>query len=185
MKEIQQPKKQPEIIRKRISEQAIILASQKGISGVSIQNVATGAGISKGGVFHHFANKQILIEAMISEVLFHLDRKVEDFIENDPIEYGKFTRAYILIAFMSPIDELVSLWSALAMTMITDATSNIFFKQWLQTKLEKYQSTDSSIELELIRLATDGLWIQRITEVIDHESSLKYKNILLKKTYLT
>ncbi|MDC4761550.1 TetR/AcrR family transcriptional regulator, partial [Acinetobacter baumannii] len=73
MQKIQQPKKQPEIIRKNIIEQAIILASEKGTSGVSIQNVANGAGITKGGVFHHFANKQILVEAMISEIISHLD----------------------------------------------------------------------------------------------------------------
>ncbi|EXE63894.1 hypothetical protein J582_4302, partial [Acinetobacter sp. 1566109] len=33
MKEIRQQKKQPEVIRKRILEQATILVSQKGISG--------------------------------------------------------------------------------------------------------------------------------------------------------
>lgn len=41
MKKIQQPKKQPELIRKRILEQTAILISQKGISNVSIQNIAT------------------------------------------------------------------------------------------------------------------------------------------------
>ena len=62
MKEIRQQKKQPEVIRKRILEQATILVSQKGISGVSIQNIATAVGITKGGIFHHFPNKEILIE---------------------------------------------------------------------------------------------------------------------------
>ena len=59
MKEIRQQKKQPEVIRKRILEQATILVSQKGISGVSIQNIATAVGITKGGIFHHFPNKEI------------------------------------------------------------------------------------------------------------------------------
>ena len=36
---MQQPKKQPELIRKRIIEQAIILASENGTQAVSIQNV--------------------------------------------------------------------------------------------------------------------------------------------------
>ena len=55
---MQQPKKQPEIIRKRILEQAATLVSQKGISGVSIQNIATAVGITKGGIFHHFLIKK-------------------------------------------------------------------------------------------------------------------------------
>lgn len=95
MKKIQQPKKQPELIRKRILEQAIMLAAEKGTSGVSIQNVATGAGITKGGVFHHFANKEILLEEMIKEILFYLDREVENIISHDSVEYGKLTRAYL------------------------------------------------------------------------------------------
>lgn len=184
MQKIQQPKKQPEIIRKNIIEQAIILASEKGTSGVSIQNVANGAGITKGGVFHHFANKQILVEAMISEIISHLDRKVEALIAEDDTQYGKFTRAYINTAFMSQIDGLVSPWSALNMTMISDQTFNTMFGTWLKEKLKQYSSTDSHDELEFIRLASDGLWLQTITEIIDIETSLKYKNKLIERTYL-
>ena len=69
MKEIRQQKKQPEVIRKRILEQATILVSQKGISGVSIQNIATAVGITKGEVFHHFPNKKNLIEEMFNQII--------------------------------------------------------------------------------------------------------------------
>lgn len=184
MKEIQQPKKQPELIRKRIIEQAIILASQKGTAGISIQNVATGAGITKGGVFHHFANKQILIEAMIHEIMSHLDHEVEQLIAKDDVEFGKFTRAYIKTAFMSQIGDLVSPWSALAMTMVTDPTFNAILGQWFRTKLDQYNTSDHHRELEFIRLATDGLWLQSITEIIDRETTEHYQNDLIEKTYV-
>ncbi|WOE32007.1 MULTISPECIES: TetR/AcrR family transcriptional regulator [unclassified Acinetobacter] len=184
-KDIQQPKKQPEMIRKRILEQSIILASEKGTSHISIQNIANGVGISKGGVFHHFANKQILIEAMITEIIDHLDRKVESLIANDKIEYGKLTRAYINITFISEIDGLISPWSALAMTMITDHTFNAMFGKWFQDKLKYYTTTDHHPELALIRLATDGLWLQSITGIINSVSCLQYKNDLIQRTYLT
>ena len=77
MKEIRQQKKQPGVIRKRILEQATILVSQKGISGVSIQNIATAVGITKGGVFHHFPNKKNLIEEMFNQIILDLDQTVE------------------------------------------------------------------------------------------------------------
>lgn len=184
MKEIQQPKKQPEVIRKRIIEQAIILASEKGTSSISIQNVAIGAGVTKGGVFHHFANKQILIEEMISEIMNHLDRKVENLIANDDTEYGKFTRAYIETSFMSDIDGLNSPWSALAMTMITDTAFNVKFGEWLKNKIEQYKSSDQYVELEFIRLATDGLWLQNMTKIIDDDYCKKLKTDLINRTYL-
>lgn len=183
MKEIKQQKKQPELIRKRIIEQTIMLASEKGPSGISIQSVANGVGITKGGVFHHFANKEILLEAMVHEIIRHLDRKIEDLISNDDIGYGKFTRAYIHTAFMTEIDGLISPWSALAMTLITDKTFSTILDQWIKEKLELYSETDQHPELEFIRLATDGLWLQDITDIIDKESCLKYKNDLLARTY--
>ncbi|OTG81861.1 TetR family transcriptional regulator [Acinetobacter sp. ANC 4558] len=185
MKEIQQSKKQPHIIRKRILEQAIILASQRGISGISIQNVANGAGVTKGGVFHHFANKQILIEEMMNEILYHLDLMIESTIQQDHIDYGQFTRAYIQSAFESEIAGLVSPWSALAMTMITDTTFNIYWSKWFNHKLLQYSSTDDYPELAFIRLATDGLWLSWITNSFDKETCIKLKTDLINRTYLT
>lgn len=182
MKGIQQPKKQPDLVRKLILEQAIMLASQKGISGVSIQNVANGAGISKGGVFHHFANKQILVEQMIHEIITLLDRTIEGLMQNDPTEYGKFTRAYIQSAF-SLIDGLVSPWTALSMTMITETTFNTLWEQWLNQRLAQHEDTDGHRDLAFVRLATDGLWLKNITGVIDEPTFLQLKNELLDRSY--
>ena len=83
MKKIQQPKKQPELIRKRILEQTAILISQKGISNVSIQNIATAVGITKGGVFHHFPNKEILIEEMFN---LEVDQTIEYLMKRDELD---------------------------------------------------------------------------------------------------
>lgn len=184
MKQVQQPKKNPEFIRGRIIEQAIMLASEKGTSGISIQGVANGAGITKGGVFHHFANKHILIEEMVKEIINHLDRKVESLIASDDSEYGKFTRAYVHAAFMSEMEGLTLPWTALTMTMITDTTFNAIFGKWLKGKLERYTDTDNFMELELIRLAAEGLWLQAVTEIINKDDCMKYKNELIKRTYL-
>lgn len=184
MKKIQQPKKQPEIIRKRILEQAIILAAQKGVAGVSIQTIATEVGITKGGVFHHFSNKQILIEAMINEILLHLDQWIEAVIQADNTEYGKFTRAYIQSAFTDNINGLASPWSALSMTMISDPTFNKIWDKWLKNRLTQHIETDGHPDLELVRLATDGLWLQTITGIFDENHHLKLKNNLFNRTYL-
>ena len=185
MKKIQQPKKQPELIRKRILEQAILLAAEKGTSGVSIQSVATGAGITKGGVFHHFANKEILLEEMIKEILFYLDRKVEDIIAQDTREYGKFTRAYIKTSLMQKIDGLVSPWTALSMTTLTDNTFNSLFGQWLQQKIDLYKDTDDHYDLLLLRLASDGIWLQYMTQIIDYEQAMRLTDDLIERSYTT
>lgn len=183
MKKIQQPKKQPELIRKRILEQAIMLAAEKGTSSVSIQSVATGAGISKGGVFHHFANKEILLEEMIKEILFYLDREVENLIDQDLIDYGKFTRAYLKTALMQNIEGLVSPWTALSMTTLTDSTFNSLFAQWLKQKIDLYKNSDDHYDLMLLRLASDGVWLQYMTQMISYEQAIQLTDDLIQRSY--
>ena len=185
MKKIQQPKKQPELIRKRILEQTAILISQKGISNVSIQNIATAVGITKGGVFHHFPNKEILIEEMFNQVIFEVDQTIEYLMKRDEDEYGKFTRAYVHSAFIHQINGVVSAWSAVSMTLITEPTFNKIWMEWLKNRLSQHAETDSHPNLELIRLAADGLWLQSITGVIDDDKCSKLEDALLNRTYLT
>ncbi|MCO8074950.1 TetR/AcrR family transcriptional regulator [Acinetobacter lwoffii] len=185
MKEIRQQKKQPEVIRKRILEQATILVSQKGISGVSIQNIATAVGITKGGIFHHFPNKEILIEEMFNQVILEVDQTIEYLMKQDEDEYGKFTRAYVHSAFIHQINGVVSAWSAVSMTLITEPTFNKIWMEWLKNRLSQHAETDSHPDLELLRLAADGLWLQSITGVIDDEQCSKLEDDLLNRTYLT
>ncbi|MBF7682179.1 TetR/AcrR family transcriptional regulator [Acinetobacter sp. B5B] len=181
MKKIEQPKKQPEVVRKRIIEQAIILASLKGVSSVSIQSVASGAGVTKGGVFHHFSSKNVLIHEMMIEIMHQLDAKVEHLIHLDQAEYGQFTRAYIQIAL--DIDETISPWNALAMTMLTENTFNSFWQKWIEMKLIQYKETDYCFDLEMIRLAADGLWLKNMTSTCEANDLVYAKNQLLNRTY--
>lgn len=84
---------------------------------------------------------------------------------------------------MEEIDGLVSPWSALSMTMITDKKFNSIFGKWLKSKLDFYQSTDDSAELGIIRLANEGLWLQSVTEIVDLTQTVKCKQDLIRRTY--
>ncbi|MBP8939478.1 MAG: helix-turn-helix transcriptional regulator, partial [Agrobacterium sp.] len=55
-------KKQPEIVRRSLLDCAAKLAADQGVAALSIQAVADAAGVTKGGLFHHFASKQALLE---------------------------------------------------------------------------------------------------------------------------
>ena len=72
-----QRKKEPELVRQRILDSAIQLATEKGVASMSIQAVADMAGVTKGGVFHHFANKHLLIENMLQYILMQFDQEVD------------------------------------------------------------------------------------------------------------
>jgi hypothetical protein len=63
---------------------------------------------------------------------------------------GCFTRAYIRAAWvlLSPIaskDQVGWVWD-----------------NWLSERLKRHSKTDSRIELRVVRLAADGVWLERI-----------------------
>jgi AcrR family transcriptional regulator len=62
-------KKQPEQVRRALLDCAAQLAVENGLSAVTLQAVAEAAGVTKGGLLHHFASKQILIEAVFANLL--------------------------------------------------------------------------------------------------------------------
>ncbi len=56
-------------------------------------------GISKGGLLHHFPNKQALINAMVEETTNRYFSDIHERATNDSSEVGKWSRAYIHATF--------------------------------------------------------------------------------------
>jgi AcrR family transcriptional regulator len=64
-------------------------------TGVSLDHIAKRAGVSKGGLLHHFANREALIVALVDDAQQRLRENVMrhlDLSENSP---GKLLRAYV------------------------------------------------------------------------------------------
>ena len=56
----------------RILGAALDLFSTQGFHGTSMQQIATAAGVSKGLLFHHFADKARLLDALVDALQQHL-----------------------------------------------------------------------------------------------------------------
>ena len=67
-------KKQPEQVRRALLDCAAQIAAEDGAAAITIQAVATRAGVTKGGLLHHFDSKQALIEAVFADLLEKLDQ---------------------------------------------------------------------------------------------------------------
>ena len=178
-----QRKKEPQLIRQSILQHAIRLAADKGVNGVSIQAVADLVGVTKGGVFHHFSNKQKLLESMIVMLLAQLDEVVDRLIDEDPEPYGRFTRAYIEITLEKQVLGLEHSWSAISMIMLTDRTFNEYWIEWLEKRLARHQDTDNDLELKILRYAADGIWLTAFTEVENLSETMQLKQELIQRSY--
>lgn len=82
--------KQPEQVRRALLDCAAAIAMDHGVSGVTVQAVAAAAGVTKGGLFHHFGSKQALIEGLFADLLARVDAEIDAAVEADPKPRGSF-----------------------------------------------------------------------------------------------
>lgn len=92
-----QRKRQPEPMRKVLLECAEKIALERGLAGLTIQSVADAAGVTKGGLFHHFSSRQALLKGMYEDIAGKLHIQVDQIIAADSDEWGCFTRAYLAV----------------------------------------------------------------------------------------
>ena len=180
-----QRKKDPEGVKKLILANTMSLVAEHGVNGVSIQSIATRSGVTKGGVFHHFANKQILIETMLHEVLYKFDQEIDRFIEQDTVQYGCFTRAYIEVTLTHQSFGVNSLWATLSMTLVSDQNFSQLWNQWLADRLKQHQHTDADLNLRILRYAADGAWFIERFDPGNVQDLMILKQELIQRSYPT
>jgi hypothetical protein len=74
---------------------------------------------------------------------------------------GCFTRAYIRAAFSEGAAER-KIWGALLSLMASRDQVGGVWDNWLSARLKRQSKTDARIELRVVRLAADGVWLERI-----------------------
>ena len=78
---------------------AIRVVSQDGFGALTLDAVAREAGVSKGGLTHHFATKDALITAMLEHFAQRLLRELDRFAADDPELPGRRVRAMMKVAY--------------------------------------------------------------------------------------
>ncbi|MDH2404405.1 TetR family transcriptional regulator [Bradyrhizobium sp. SSUT18] len=155
--------KQPEQVRRALLDCAAAIAMDHGVAGVTVQAVAAAAGVTKGGLFHHFGSKQALIEALFADLLARVDAEIDAAIEADPKPRGSFTRAYVNAVFTGKAFGFATPWAALSMVVVTDPPLRRLWNDWIKARLKRHHATDGTPELHVVRLAADGAWLSYVT----------------------
>lgn len=156
-------KKQPEIVRQSLLEHAARIVLDQGIAAMTMQAVAEAAGVSKGGLIHHFPSKKELVEALFDDVMDDFDREVERLLATDPGGQGCFTRAYIDATLNMLWAKNPSQMAVLSILMLSDAHLRQRWNDWIQAREKRHATTDSTPHLQVMRLAADGLWLARLS----------------------
>lgn len=157
-------KNNPELLRHNILNSAKTLMINEGIATLSMQRVADMAGTSKGGLFHHYSSRQVLICAVVELFIAQLNTAIMTKMTTDGDEIGVFTAAYVRVFFDDANIGLRSDWAGLIHVINADKTLTQLWQTWLKHKLSQHARTDGDIRLTAIRHAVDGTWLNPVNE---------------------
>ncbi|WP_010038534.1 TetR/AcrR family transcriptional regulator [Gemmata obscuriglobus] len=159
MSEAHRRKKEPEHVRRAIIESAARLAVNDGFASLSMQAVASAAGVTKGGLLHHFPCKQAMVEAVFKEMMAALDRTIDEEMARDTNPRGSFTRAYVSALRKIEVGLLDERGIPISLSMLIDPALTRRWCDWIGDRLNRHAETDGGVDLEIVRLAADGLWL--------------------------
>lgn len=176
-------KKQPEVVRRALLDQAARITLEQGLSKVTFQAVADAVGVTKGGVMHHFATKNALVLEVFNDAMAKFEAEVDTAMAKDPVRYGAFTRAYIdaTISLGEKGQEEFDNQATLYVLMLGDSELRALWAQWANEQLKKHEATDNTETLCMVRLVADGIWLSDFSGInISEKQSLRDR--LIKMT---
>ncbi|WP_163507263.1 TetR/AcrR family transcriptional regulator [Fodinicola acaciae] len=135
----------------KILAAAVRVIVRDGVGRLSVDSVASEAGISKGGFFYHFATKASLLAAVTEHLHDEMERAVSRGAASDD-----WRRAYVEWGVMADTDRM----TALLRLRLLAADDNPGGSGDERRTLAPARDWDSGAGL-VIRLALEGLWLNR------------------------
>ncbi|KSV95025.1 MULTISPECIES: TetR/AcrR family transcriptional regulator [Sinorhizobium/Ensifer group] len=173
MTEAHRRKKQPEQVRQQLLEVAARLSHEQGVAGITLDAVSQAAGVSKGGLLHHFPNKLALLDGLFDDLVTRFDREIEAAMAHDPVAKGRFTRAYIDVCFaLDPATDVPG-WRMLTIALIAEPHLKSRWRDWVRRRSTEFAETDASTGCVLARFACDGVWLADLMQSHDLDAAAR------------
>ena len=155
-----QRKNNPVALRLKLLDCAAALIVDHGLPALTLENVARQAGVSKGGLLHHYNGKDALIGGLFEMVVEWFGDQVEAALETDETQPARFSRAYL--AVIANIDMSVPAQKRLAVLILMLSSDPLYcarWNSWVDGRLRRHHQTDATPMARTLRLAADGLWL--------------------------
>jgi AcrR family transcriptional regulator len=159
--------KTPEQTRERLIDAALHTLQAHGASALTLSLVAKQAGVSKGGLLHHFPTKEALIGALLSDLFADFEVKVQRYLEQELPKPGRTLRAYIRATFDEqplPMEVLTLLMSAIAehesLLRMVQGDLTVWHERLMNDGIPPARAT-------IIRQAVDAYWTERALHLDD------------------
>lgn len=152
-------RKEPEKVRAALIQAAAHLIAEQGLSRLTVDAVAKAAGVTKGGLFHHFPSKQDLVRGVQEAMIEIADATIDARMANDPEPHGRFTRAYLDGVFADHKLDGNTSSRTLCLAMLADPDLQDGWAGWVEGRVALHAATDDNPACALVRLAADGAWL--------------------------
>jgi AcrR family transcriptional regulator len=152
--------------RETVLVAAAQIIARSGVGAFTIDAVAHEAGVTKGGVLHHFPSKEALIDGLIDQVIGGFDQRVKAELEAEPEgRPGRWLRAYLRTVFFMPFDDK-NLIPALAAAVASDHQTIHRIRQSIEVSYQAaiHDGIDP-LQATIIRLAIDGIVYARALDL--------------------
>jgi AcrR family transcriptional regulator len=143
-------------------------AVERGVQNMTMDAVATEAGISKGGVFYHFSSKEDLLLGMVQALVDVTEGEIEATQAGDK-EPGSWLRGFIKAALAKDAAELGPV-GRLSVAFLTAAANDTNLLKPMNDRQPAWREAINSsginpVQAQIVRLAADGLWINDVMNV--------------------
>ena len=173
MTETRTRRRRPEATQQRLLEVAGEIVGEAGDAALTLEAVAKRAGVSKGGLLHHFPSKQALLAAMVGAMAERFARAADTVAAADADPRGRGARAYVRTAVSEPEAE-IRRWAALSAAFMSDPS---LLDGW-RGRLKGFRDADRAecadpVDALVARLAADGLWFADVCGLYDIDAETR------------
>jgi AcrR family transcriptional regulator len=152
--------RQPEQTREKLIGATIAIAQLGDIGALTLDQVAKEAGVSKGGLLHHFPSKEALMEAAVRQLFEQFNALAQTHYQTDATEPGRWLRAYIRATYDSALQTL-----ELSIKMLLTYAENEGVVKVLREDYELWSGRlhndgISKARATILRQAADAFWLE-------------------------
>jgi AcrR family transcriptional regulator len=142
---------------------ALTIVCRDGASALTMDGVAKEAGMSKGGVLHHFGTKDALVGELVMTMVNSFETTLEEKADEDPEPVGRYVRAFLAAMEEPTITEVGrGLLAAVALNpALIDPLRELFLR--CQKRFAR-DGLDPVTAYQCV-LVADALWYQAIFDL--------------------
>jgi AcrR family transcriptional regulator len=164
----------PKDVRNALLDAAETVVVRQGIGNLALDAVAAEAGMSKGGLLHHFPNKDRLVEAMVQRSADEWRQCYTEAYALSPEGPGRMARGLLNHCFSKGWTEQLKRSSAAVFAALAHNPALIDPMREAYTELHRRMAEDQlpSGVGEAVVAATDGLWLAWVLGLVPVDQAM-------------